>query len=533
MPEPELTEQPKAFTVPPAPELAAVKGQMGGVPGVTDYAAARRGMKTSAQASEAGAQALQRATELGQEIGLAEQAKEQYLIGAKADISRQEREAAQRIEQNLDAIRAKFPYPDYHPTKDSVETLAGLFSIIGLVGASMGGAGKQSATMALNSMGGMMKGWQQGRSDLFKKEKEEFDKNMQRTKAILDDAYRDADRAYKTLAYNRREAEELAAQSAAKLGGQVGKQILEKQGVENYFKYIDGVKKDLQHAETLASQERRAKEQMAARERQHRESMEQRERLAKLKGRGSEANTRYAFNMSEAFAQAAQDLVNVTKLPQGTVMSNFAELAGKSGDSLKSGLTAALGRQLTDQDSRMFAQLVAGLDQNMARTLGGGYAQSSAKHMIDAYKQQIPREGDSAASAALFLARFKQELQIFADVYEAHPGATEGFNGKVQKYMKAVDQAIPFTVDDVINSSRGNRQTINQQFSTLATQPFSVQVPTEGDGLAPPQGPMAAPPRTPTPTRPAGVPANAQYSPSQNAWWWTDENNDWQSMEIE
>ena len=533
MAEPQLTEQPKAFAVPPAPDLAAVRGQMGGVPGVPDYAATRRGLKTSGQASEEAARALQRSTELGQEIGMAEQAKEQYLAGAKVDIARQEREAAQRIEQNLDEIRAKFPYPEFHPTKDTVESLAGLFSIIGLVGAAMGGAGKQSATLALNSMGGMMKGWQQGRSDLFKKEKEEFDKNMQRTKAILDDAYRDADRAYKTLAYNRQEAEALAAQSAAKLGGQVGKQILEKQGVENYFKYVSGVKADLQHAETLASQERRAREQMAMRERQHKETMEQRERLAKLKGTGSAANTRYAFNMSEAFAQASQDLINITKMPQGTVMSNFAELAGKSGDSLKNGLTAALGRQLTDQDSRMFAQLVAGLDQNMARTLGGGYAQSSAKHMIDAYKQQIPREGDSAASAALFLARFKQELQIFADVYEAHPGSTEGFNNKVKKYMKGVNEAIPFTVDDVLNASRGGRQTINQQFATLASQPFTMQVPTEGDGLSAPVGPIAAPPQTPTPSRPAGVPATAKYSPSQRAWWWQDESGDWQSMEMQ
>lgn len=528
----ELFAQPKAFNVPAAPELAAVQGQMGGVPGVPDYGAARRGMKTSGQASEEAARQLQRSTELGQQIGMAEQAQKQYLTEAKANIATQEREAAQRIEQNLDDVRAKFPYPEFHPTKDSIQTLSGLFSIIGLVGAAMGGAGKQSATMALNSMGGMMKGWQQGRADLFKKEKEEFDKNMLRVKSVLDDAYKDADRAYKTLAYNRQEAEALAAQSAAKLGGQVGRQILEKQGVENYVKYLDGVRKDLQHAETLASQERRAQQQMAARERQHKETMEQRERLAKTKGTGSAANTRYAFNMSEAFAQAAQDLVNITRMPQNTVMGNFAELAGKSGDSLKAGLTAALGRQLTNQDQRMFAQLVAGLDQNMARTLGGGYAQSSAKHMIDAYKQQIPREGDTAASAALFLARFKQELQIFADVYEAHPGSTEGFNNKVKKYMDSVDKAIPFTVDDVLNASRGGRQTINQQFATLASQPFSMQIPTEGDGLAAPTGPMAAPPQTPTANRPAGVPANAQFSPSTNSWWW-QENGEWQSLEMQ
>jgi uracil-DNA glycosylase len=65
---------------------------------------------------------------------------------------------------------------------------------------------------------------------LWKKEKDEFDKGMLKVKAVLEDAYKDADRAMKTLAYNRQEAEALANQSAAKLGGQVGKQILAKQG---------------------------------------------------------------------------------------------------------------------------------------------------------------------------------------------------------------------------------------------------------------------------------------------------------------
>ena len=111
---------------------------------------------------------------------------------------------------------------------------------------------------SLNAMTGMMKGWQQGRKDLWEREKAEFDKNMAKTKAVLDDAYKDADRAYKELAYNREEANALAAQSAAKLGGQVGKQILEKQGIENYFKYLSGVRTDLNNA--IAESHRKEKE---------------------------------------------------------------------------------------------------------------------------------------------------------------------------------------------------------------------------------------------------------------------------------
>lgn len=506
-----LVAQPKAFTLPPTPELAAVSGQVGGVPGVADFEKRGKEFKTSGEVGAEQGRILQQLGGLEEQIGGAQAAAKQYELAAGADIARQTRQSAQDIEAGLDSIREKFPHPQFHPTQENTQSMATLFSLVGLVGVAMGGTGKMSAMNSLKSMTGMLQGWQQGRKDLFEREKVEFDKNMARTKAILDDAYRDADRAYKTLAYNREEAQALAAQSAAKLGGQVGKQILEKQGIERYFNYLDGIKKDLKEAEKLASQEKiQAKrdeaaekrqlalfaqqdklqaQREAAAERRHRQDMEHRERLAAIKasqprGQASAANTRYAFNMAEAFSQAAQDLVNIANMPRDTVMGNFAELAGKSGDSLKQGLTAALGRKITSQDERMFAQLVAGLDQNMARTLGGGYANSGARHAIEAYKQQLPRAGDSAATSALFLARFKQELGIFADVFSAHPGASEGMSGKVNKYMDSINKSIPFTVNDVLDSTRGSRQTITQQFAELATPRGGVDLPVDA-GVTP------------------------------------------------
>jgi len=509
-----LTKQTKAFTLPPAPELSALNANLGGTPTVSEFPSRRAELKTSAQASAEQEKQLGKLEQVEAPIMEAQQAGEQYKATAQADIARQTREQSQNIEADLDLIREKFPYPQFHPTQENMQSIATLFSLIGVIGVAMGGAGKMSAMGSLNAMTGMMNGWQKGRKDLWEKEKAEFDKNMAKTKAILDDAYKDADRAYKTLAYNREEAMALANESVAKLGGQVGKQILQKQGIERYFTYLEGVRKSLESAETEASRDKKQERQIeaqrardeanrieqrarderleAGRERRHREDLAARASLAALKaaqpkGQSSAANTRYAFNMAESFGQTAQDLINITNAPKGTVMGNFAELAGKSGDSLKQGLSAAFGRRVTDQDSRMFAQLVAGLDQNMARTLGGGYANSGAKHAIEAYKQQIPREGDSPAVSALFLARFKQELGIFADVFSAHPGANEQMAGKVNKYTDAVNKAIPFTVNDVLNATRGSRQTINQQFENLATPQGSVDLPVD-TGQAPAGG---------------------------------------------
>ena len=276
-----LATQPKAFTIPPTPDQAAIKAQFGGVPGITpDFAKVRETIKTPAEASQKQFELMQRQSQLGQEIGAQQLAEKEYLATAKADIAQQERERSQQIEAGLEETRKNFPYPQFHPTKDNIETLSTLFGLIGVVGMAMGGAGKQSGMLALNSMTGMMKGWQQGRADLWKREKDEFDKNMASVKAILEDAYKDADRAYKTLAYNRQEAEALAGQAAAKLGGQVGKQILEKQGIEPFVNYFAGIKKDLEKIEADTKEEARYKEERAfkkseaAERRAHQKKME-------------------------------------------------------------------------------------------------------------------------------------------------------------------------------------------------------------------------------------------------------------------
>jgi hypothetical protein len=260
----ELRRPQKAFTVPQPKELTGLSTQIGGgVPGVpTDYAAERAKYKKPEDVSTQQAKLLQYQQQLETDIGTATQAKQQYEAEAKADIARQQRERAESIEANLQRVRESLPYKEFHPTKDNIETLSTLFGLIGVVGMAMGGTGKMSAMNSLNAMTGMMKGWQQGRADVWKREKEEFDKNMQRTKAILDDAYKDADRAMKTLAYNVQEAEAYAAQAAAKLGGQVGKQILEKQGVEKFYTFLTDVKKDLTHAEDKAQEKAKYEEEM-------------------------------------------------------------------------------------------------------------------------------------------------------------------------------------------------------------------------------------------------------------------------------
>jgi len=74
----------------------------------------------------------------------------------------------------------------FQPTQDNLKDIAGLFSAVGIIGAIMGGGGRNSAMNALSSMTGMLDGWKQGRADLFKQEKLAFDAHLNTIKAQKD-----------------------------------------------------------------------------------------------------------------------------------------------------------------------------------------------------------------------------------------------------------------------------------------------------------------------------------------------------------
>lgn len=472
----ELRKPPKAFTVPAAPELTGLSTEIGsGMPGVPkDFVAARAGFKTPTDVSTEMASMLQKQGRLEQDIGVAQQAIKQYEAESRADIATQERQAAQRVEQNLDVVREKFPYKEFHPTKDNIESISTLFGLIGVIGAALGGSGKMSAVTSLNAMSGMMKGWQLGRADLWKKEKEEFDKGMLRVKAILDDAYKDADRAIKTLAYNRSEAEALAAQSAAKLGGQVGKQILAKQGIEPYVKYLTGVKQDLTEAEKRAFEQKKFDAEQEYRRKQL--ALREREIEAKASSptkQGQNALT-FASRVYGNIENATNDLVNLTNLPAVAQSPIFAGMIGVDRDTVLRNITAFAARKVSSADERAFEQIANSLDAALARLEAQGLATGATKGAIASFGALKPREGDNAINMAIYLARVKQEIETGIKVHAEMPGATPGQKQNNLKNIERLNQTVPFNVDDTLNILKANRKPLGKKMEQLVMQPQIV-----------------------------------------------------------
>jgi hypothetical protein len=127
----------------------------------------------------------------------AETSIEKFKLKREADAATQQKKAfdeatekyqtkSQKEQEKLDS----FGDVKFQPTQDNLQDIAGLFSAVGIIGAMIGGSGRNSAMNALSSMTGMLDGWKQGRADLFKQEKIKFDAELNKIK-LEKDAIRD------------------------------------------------------------------------------------------------------------------------------------------------------------------------------------------------------------------------------------------------------------------------------------------------------------------------------------------------------
>jgi DNA-binding phage protein len=456
--EPEIPES--AFAAPSIDVQGLVSGIQSDIARLQkEEAAAREGMAGLSQRQLDTIAEMQR---LNEEAATLEAQKNQVVAEAKAAIARHEKESSQQIEKRLQDIRTQFPYPEFHPTKDNLQSLATLFGLMGVVSIAMGGAGKQSGLQAMKAMTGMMEGWRQGRIDQWQREKDEFDKNLQRQKAILDDAYKDAERAYKMLAYDRQEAEALAEQAAAKLGGQIARIGVKVKGVEWFFKYLDDLHKDFNEIW----------KQSAVGRVQEIESLA---KIAASSSRGtvsSAVNRRMAMSSLLALVDSTKEVENITQLPAGSVGAGiFSGMARQDPKNIHQAIETLIGQALTTDDQKFFTTLVSALEAHVARLSGMGAVSAATLGNIELYKKQIPKSGEDAMTGALFLARIKQELDAGAEVLMVNPDAAPDMKKLTQEYRKKLDEAVPFDVKDVLNVSSGASPRVKDQMNKILNLP--------------------------------------------------------------
>lgn len=122
--------------------------------------------------------------------------------------------AQQRFQQKMQ----EEPLPAFVPSQDNFKDIAGLFSLIGVVGMV---AGKSSGLAAMNAMNGMLEGYRAGRNDLYKRERDVFDKNFKTMLQKHAEFRKEMDDAIKLAQTNRQAGLQAAELAAVRAGSEI------------------------------------------------------------------------------------------------------------------------------------------------------------------------------------------------------------------------------------------------------------------------------------------------------------------------
>jgi hypothetical protein len=141
--------------------------------------------------------------------------------------------------ERLKAKRQEFTDMKFVPTKDTAQDIAGLFSLVNVIGMAMGGGSKQNAQQAMYAMNGMLEGYQKGRGDLYKKEKESFDKNFKAMQEAVKTLEKDYEEALKIYQYDKEAGEITRKLAVARSGSsQIIKALEDRVGMIGALNFI-------------------------------------------------------------------------------------------------------------------------------------------------------------------------------------------------------------------------------------------------------------------------------------------------------
>jgi hypothetical protein len=132
------------------------------------------------------------------------------------------------------------PYEEFKPSQESMSGFAALGSLMMVAGTMMGSNGRLAGIGAMNNIAGMLKGYQQGRKDLYEQERQQFEENMkiqERNRADIKEAF---NLALKMAPTNLRGAEDFLNKTFASKGMTMPQAMLKTSGVMHTIGTVNG-----------------------------------------------------------------------------------------------------------------------------------------------------------------------------------------------------------------------------------------------------------------------------------------------------
>lgn len=360
--------------------------------------------------------------------------------------------------------------PEFKPSKmelDDYRNLAGMLVGLGMLA---GTSGKSGAMYALNSLNGMMKGFAEGRRDLFKNEQVQFEKQLKSIEATNKRVQRDFEDAMSLLQTDR----QLGLAKMQRLKAELGNSVA---GIALQLNDLDAVRSNLQRQvtssekatadaakliemqetrEARAATEKDRLEEARLRREETERSNRAMERIAAIRaagggggGRVGQNNLMFAGRVYSNILGAANDLAGIASLPATSQSPLLSGVINQDPTTVLGSLTAAAARKMTSKDQRAFDQVANSLDLALVKIEGQGLASSATKYNVAAYSALRPRSGDSAINMAIYLAKVRQEIETGVLSHSRMAGATAEQKQDLQNVLRNVQKTIPFTLDNV------------------------------------------------------------------------------------
>jgi len=473
------------------------------------------------------------------EVLAGQQAQKEMAAEGKMQVERQAAREVSGAQERMQQKMQAEPLPAFVPTQDNFRDIAGLFSLIGVVGMV---AGKSSGLAAMNAMNGMLEGYRSGRADLYRRERDVFDKNFKTMLQKHQEFRREMDDAIKLAQTNRQaglQAAELAAVRAGsevvkaqvRRGNLVGAYDTVREGEAAAMKALEMVQANL-NAEA-AARERAAQAAQAQAQRNVQVVMTPEgprtiditqvpratpEELAKATpfraGVGQQTRQGqnaliFASRVYGNIENAAQDLANIMTLPGVASSPVLAGIIGTDPGTAIRSISTLIAREITTPEQKAFEQITNSLDAALARLEAQGLASGATKSSIQSFNALKPRAGDKAINMALYIARVKQEIETGIRVHDKMPGTTDEQRAATREILKNLDNVVPYDVTDVLSVLGRGRATIDDKMQRLLTVPpvvrgYDAAITGQPTPAAAPT-PAAPAAATRTPAAPAGA----------------------------
>lgn len=371
-----------------------------------------------------------------------------------AQVAAQTADQAHGYTDALNKQLADNPLPTYVPTQETAKDIAGMFGLIAVLGTVMGsaGGGQQSALRAMNAMTGMLNGWQEGRTEAYDRNRQDFEENlkvMKEKQQLLIDAF---NRNMELLPVDAAKANAQMQVDLAKFASPLIQKQFQVQGWEALGKTVDGMIKGQGEIERLQLEQERV-----ALERQR----------AATGGRQSVYATLYTNNLATAANEISASIGNIRTAPAAT----SGLFQGRNTASLLDSPLGVLTNSLTKQATQMYNNEMQSLGRNIAKIQAGGriVPESTQK---DFEKQFTIMDGDKPGTVLEKLARARQATERAIQIQMVSPFTTPELRGIYGDILDKMRQDIPFTVDDVnaFVKSKNKQQTFGEFMQSQQAQ---------------------------------------------------------------